>query len=185
MSRIARPARYRTLGILIGCVLAACSEQPGAEAGASSEPTRTVVAAAAANGCPSASDVSAIVGLEFRDFPAGTQAVGDDFMCAYQAVDASNSLFVSLSGVGSAEYAEQTFSEMNESAELFLGNGSVAEAIPVGDRGYAYGSMSKTEAAAVAHGRLYRAEITDTEGGIDLTGKRAAMVSLVEKLITP
>ena len=187
MSQVARSAclSYRSLALLIGCVLAACSDDPGVEARARSDQAGIVLASTGTGGCPTAADVSATVGIEFRDFPAGTQTFGDNFMCAYQAVDASSGLFVSLSGMDSENYAEQTFSEMSESVKLLLGNTSVPEAIDVGDRGYAYGSASKSEAAAVARGRLYHAEITASGGGIDLTGKRAAMVTLVEKLITP
>ena len=70
---------------------------------------------------------------------------------------------------------------MRESVKLFNGAGAEPEAIKVGERGYAYGGGAKSEAGAVAGGRLYHAEVVSTASA-DIGDKKAALIEIVKKL---
>lgn len=131
--------------------------------------------------CLSAAEVSAALGLEVREFRAGSQTSGSNAVCAYQGAD--NKLGVSVTTiVGPAERADEVFGKMKESAKLFLGAGSEPEAIKVGERGFAYGGGSKSEAAAVSGGRLYHAEVMSSASA-DIGDKKAGLTEIVRKLI--
>ena len=131
--------------------------------------------------CLSAADVSGALGLEVREFRAGSQTSGSNVVCAYQG--AANNLGVSVTTiVGPADRADEVFGKMRESVKLFNGAGAEPEAIKVGDRGYAYGGGSKSEAAAVSGGRLYHAEVMSSASA-DIGDKKGAMTEIVRKLI--
>ena len=133
--------------------------------------------------CLPASEVSTALGVAVVDFPSGTQAAGGNVMCAYRATDATSGVTVSISTMATADGADEVFSQMNESARLMLGAGAAPETIAVGERGLAYASASKAEAAAVAAGRLHRAEISASGTGADLSGTRDGLVTLLRRRI--
>ena len=131
--------------------------------------------------CLSAADVSSALGLEVREFRAGSQTSGPNAVCAYQG--AENKLGVSVTTiVGPADRADEVFRKMRESVKLFNGAGAEPEAIKVGDRGYAYGGSSKSEAAAVSGGRLYHAEVVSTASA-NIGDKKAGVIEIVRKLM--
>ena len=131
--------------------------------------------------CLSAADISSAIGLEVRELRAGNQTSGPNVVCAYQGTD--NKLGASVTTiVGSAEQADEVFGEMRKSVKLFLGTGAEPEAIKVGERGYAYGGGTKSEAAAVSGGRLYRAEVMSSASA-NIGDKKAAMIEIVRKLM--
>lgn len=131
--------------------------------------------------CLPAADVSAAVGLEMREFPSGTRTVDDAVICAYQGADTALGAFVTTT-VGPSAGSEEVFGEMEEAVRLFLGASAAPEAIDVGERGYAYGSMSKSVAAAVSGDRLYYAEVVSTASA-DIGDKKAAMVAIIEAMM--
>lgn len=132
--------------------------------------------------CLSSAEVSDALGLEVRDFRTGNQTSGSNAVCAYQGAD--NKLGVSVTTiVGPADRADEVFGKMKESAKLFLGAGAAPEAIPVGERGFAYGGGAKSEAAAVSGGRLYHAEVVSS-ASVDIGDKKAGLTELVRKLIS-
>ena len=131
--------------------------------------------------CLSAADVSGALGLEVREFRAGSQTSGPNAICAYQGAD--NKLGVSVTTiVGPADRADEVFGKMRESVKLFNGAGAEPEAIKVGERGFAYGGGSKSEAAAISGGRLYHAEVMSSASA-DIGDKKAGLTEIVRKLI--
>jgi hypothetical protein len=100
-------------------------------------------------------------------------------MCAYQATE-SPGTFVSVS-VQPADPSEDPIAEVKSAAKTFLGSQMEAERIDVGDGGYAYGSASKSEAAARKGDRVFRAEITSTGGAGE--GSKAAVVGLLQRVV--
>ena len=162
--------------------LGACGPNAPSTTGGSPDATEgpDAPAGGTSTACLSAADVSAAVGLEVQDFPMGTRSAGDSHVCAYQGSDAALGISVTTI-VGPAAGSEQVYSDMREEAALFLGPGVEPERIEVGDGGYAYGSASKSVAAAVAGGRLYYAEVVSTASA-DIGDKQAGMVALVERL---
>ena len=56
------------------------------------------------------------------------------------------------------------------------------EAISVGERGFAYGVGSKSEAAAVSGGRLYQAEVMSSASA-NLGDKKAGLTEIVRRLM--
>jgi hypothetical protein len=177
------PLTDTPIGWALLLALAAC----GGDAGAGDDRPATGDEARAATGgaapaCLPAADVSRTVGFEVQELRPGSQARADYMICAYQATNAA--LGASVTTVlGPASASEELFAEMRESAESFLGAGKEPEAIQVGERGYAYGSKSKSEAAAVSGGRLYHAEAGGV-GSASIGDKKAAMVEVLRQLIS-
>jgi hypothetical protein len=169
--RLIRPSLALAAALLGACNSGAASgERPQADASARASGGRSLPA------CLAARDVSAVVGLEVSELPAGTRTYGDNVICAYQGASQALGVFVTTT-VGPAAGSEEVFSEMKESVRVSLGASAEPEAIEVGERGYAFGSMSRSEAAAVSGGRLYYAEVMSTASA-NIGDKKAAMVAL-------
>jgi hypothetical protein len=177
---------YRLIPSTLALALAAaalCACGSGTSTGSRPETGDKSVASSGSTpqACLPAGDVSSAIGLEVRELRAGTQTYGPNMVCAYQGTD--NKLGVSVTTiVGPAEQADEVFGEMRKSVKLFLGTGAEPEAIKVGERGYAYGGGTKSEAAAVSGGRLYRAEVVSTASA-DIGDKKAALSEIVRKLM--
>ena len=153
-----------SLAPTVGCGSDARSQNPGASAGTPF--------------CPDAAHVTQAVGFAVRDLPAGTRSHGEAQMCAYQSTDASQGAFVSIS-VQPADPQNDRVAELRSSAKLLAG--ADAEPIQVGEGGYAYGSGSKSEAAARQGGRVFHVEAMST--GESIGNKRDAVVALLEGLV--
>ncbi|HJU64318.1 MAG TPA: hypothetical protein VJ596_01515 [Gemmatimonadaceae bacterium] len=137
--------------------------------------------AAGAQGCLAAAEVSRLVGLEVRAFPQGTRSYGPNVVCAYQATNQDLGAFVTTV-VGPAAGRDEVLTEMKESAKTFAGESAELETVRVGDGGFAYGSSSKSEAAAVTGGRLYHAEISSTASA-NIGDKKAALIEVLKKMM--
>lgn len=97
-------------------------------------------------------------------------------ICQFELVD-DPGLFVELSAKP-AESAERVFEQLRSSAKAMLGQSADADRIPAGEGGWAFGSNSKSEAAAVARGKLYHAEM-DYLMRTSVGDKKDVMVRLV------
>ena len=148
-----------------------------------SETSNRPVASSGSNqqACLSAADVSRAIDLEVRELRAGNQTDGANVICAYVGTDDKLGASVTTI-VGPADQADEIFGKMRESVKLFEGTSAELETIKVGERGYAYGGGSKSEAAAVSGGRLYRVEVVSSASA-DIGNKKDAMVRIVSKLI--
>ena len=161
-------------------MVGACDNQASSGDGPDTSGTSVASSGSTPPACLPAADVSSAAGLAVREFPQGSRTHGDTVVCAYQATD--NELGVSVTTVvGPAAQSEDVFNEMRESVQLFLGANAEPEVIQVGERGYAYGSMSKSEAAAVSGGRLYHAEVLSSASA-DIGDRKDGMIEIVQKL---
>jgi hypothetical protein len=133
----------------------------------------------ASNNCLAAADVSSAVGLEVREFSAGSKTYGDAVVCAYELADEKLGAFVTTV-VASAKESEELFNDMKETVER--SSGAKLQPIELGDRGYAYASTSKGEAAAVAGARLYHAEITSSASA-NLGDRKPGMIEILKKMM--
>jgi hypothetical protein len=110
--------------------------------------------------CPSSAHVASVVGFSVR--VVMDTSSGGTVVCGYQAADAGGEgAFVSLT-VEPADQADKRLEGVRAAAKTLLGQGSDADRIAIGERGYAYGSRSKGEAVAVSGGRVYYASIEST-----------------------
>ena len=81
-----------------------------------------------------------------------------------------------------ASRADGVFEAMRSGAKLTMGASAQAERIEVGEGGWAFGSASRGEAAAVARGKLYYASMKDPLGTTTLN-RKDAMVRLVTRMM--
>jgi hypothetical protein len=133
--------------------------------------------------CLSPAEVSSTVGLQVIGFPQGTRPYDGSMICAYQAVDAKLGTFVTtVAGPAGGGAAEKLIAKMRESVKVAKGSHAELEVIPVGDRGYAYGSKFKSAAASVTGERVYQAEIVSS-AAVDVTDKKIQMTALVKRLM--
>jgi hypothetical protein len=123
--------------------------------------------------CPTAAEVSETAGIPVKVFPQGTRAYGQAEMCAYQGASSANTM-ISIS-VQPYDANEDPIADLRGSAKRL--SGAEAERIDIGDGGYAYGSKSKSEAAARKGSRVYHAEIM---GAPD---KKAAAIALLKRVV--
>ena len=162
-------------------VLGACDNRSGSGDGQDTGGNAVVASNSPSSTCLAAADVSTAIGLAVREFPQGTRTSGNTVICAYQGNNQALGAIVTTIA-GPAEQSEEVFTRMKESVKLFLGTSAEPEAIQVGERGYAYGSNSKSEAAAVSGGRAYHAEVVSTASA-NIGDKKAGMIEIVKKLM--
>ena len=123
--------------------------------------------------CPAADEVTAAVGFPVKAFPQGTRAYGQAEMCAYQGASSASTM-ISIS-VQPYDANEDPIVDLRGSAKRL--SGAEAERIDIGDGGYAYGSKTKSEAAARKGSRVYHAEI------VGAPDKKAAAIALLKRAV--
>ncbi len=102
-------------------------------------------------------------------------------MCAYQATDLPG-VYVSISvQPADADPDEDPIVQLRSAAKTLLGSQAEAERIEVGDGGFAYGSASRSEAAARRGNRVFHADIGSTGAG--LGDKKAAAIALLQYVV--
>ena len=168
------PVRLTLALLCVGAV--ACGEKNGARAD-----DDAAASARRAPSCPDASFISTTIGFTVRSMPDASRSEPGTLLCAYQATDTALGAFVSIA-VAPLSPGEDAMSEVRESAKTVLGEQADAEAIDVGERGYAYGSMSKSEAAAIRTSQVYRVDVTSTASA-RLGDRKAAVVAILRKVV--
>lgn len=129
--------------------------------------------------CLEAAEVTEVAGFEVQVLREGTLSAGETVICAYQATDTELGAFISIV-VAPASEGEQMLAEVRSAAKTLVG--TQAEAINVGDGGYAYGSAHKSEAAAVAGARVYLVDVS-VLGMASIGAKKDAMIEILTKVI--
>ena len=172
---------YTLVLVLAAAALCACGSGTNSGSGPETGDKSVASSGSTSQACLPPADVSSAIDLELRELRAGTQTYGPNVVCAYQGID--DKLGVSVTTiVGPAERADEIFGKMKESARLFNGAGAEPEAIKVGERGFAYGGGSRSEAAAVSGSRLYHAEVVSS-ASTDIGDKKAGLTEIVTKLM--
>jgi hypothetical protein len=164
-----------TLALLCFSAIA-CGERTDGKAGIGA-----VASVHAAPSCPDASFIGTTIGFPVRSMPEASRSEPGTLLCAYQATDPALGAFVSIA-VAPLSPGEDAMSEVRESAKTFLGEQAEADAIDVGERGYAYGSMSKSEAAAIRASQVYRVDVTSSSS-TRLGDRKAAVVAILRKVV--
>lgn len=123
--------------------------------------------------CPKAEQVSAVAGFPVAVFTPGTMKQGPAEICAYRGTQSANA-FVSVS-VQPAGSEEDPVAQLRKTAKAL--SGSDAEALAVGDGGYAFGSPEKSGAIAKKGGRVFHAEISG------VADKKAAAIALLTQVV--
>ena len=101
-------------------------------------------------------------------------------LCGYQLqVDPTVSIELS---VQPAQRADAVFEAIQSGAKITMGASAQADRIEVGEGGWAYGSGSRSEAAAKADGKLYRARMTYPLSPT-IPNQKDAMVRLITRMV--
>jgi hypothetical protein len=157
------------------CLGAACGDRDagktqGGTARAGTAPT-----------CPDASFISTTIGFTVRSMRDASRSAPGTLLCAYQATDPRLGAFVSIA-VAPLAAGEDAMSEIRAAARTILGAQADAQPIDVGERGYAYGSVSKSEAAAIRMSQVYHVDVT-AAGTPRLGDKKDAVIAILRKVV--
>lgn len=127
--------------------------------------------------CPSPGGLGTAAGFDLTF----TRVMGasDGWMtCMYELTGRYRGTFLTFA-VQPASHANRIFAEVRRTAKALKGAGAEADRIALGDGGWAYGSGSRSQAAALVRGRLYTAEIAHI--GLEGIGdQKDAMVRVLE-----
>jgi hypothetical protein len=148
----------------------ACSE--GAGRGA----TR---ARAAVERCPDEQFISSAVGFPVRSMRHSAAGRDDGVLiCGYQAIDPAADAFVSIAAAPLSP-GEDALAEVRSAAEATSGAEGID--IPdVGERGFAYGSPSKSAAAAIRASRVYHVDLT---ARTPIGSRRDAVIAILRRVV--
>jgi hypothetical protein len=176
---IARRSRRFRLVLAAGAaamLAGGCSEGAGRGDRAGGSASR---AGAAVARCPDEQFISSTMGFAVRSMPrAAAQADEGVLLCAYQATEQQVGTFVSIA-VAPLTPGEDALAEVRSAAAAISG-AEGSDAIGVGERGYAYGSASKSAAAAVRTSRVYHVDVTATT---PIGDRRAAVIAILRKVV--
>jgi hypothetical protein len=132
------------------------------------------------SGCPSTADVGTAVGSAVRVVRADADNP-DWATCEYELTGRYRGVILDLKTEPAAR-AETRFAELKEEVKPANGADALPDRIPVGEGGWAYGSSSRSTAAAVAGGRVYRATMNYFAFG-SIGNQKEAMVRMLKLAI--
>jgi len=132
---------------------------------------------ASANGCPSVEQVGEAAGFPLTF----TQSIGSSWsVCMYEMTGRYRGNFLELSRQP-ASLAGATFAEMRQTVKVMKGADAKPERIDLGSEGWAFGSNSKSEAAAVVGTQVWRASLAYLLAG-DIGDQKEAMVRVLSRV---
>jgi hypothetical protein len=173
MKRV-HPSTHQSFVVLLLAVLAGCGDRAAAD--------RPPAVAAADQGppapdtCPTEAEVGEAIGMPVRS--TGQRRTP----CFYQA-DGYSDVSIELR-VAPANLAVMTFERIKSSAKAMSGSSAEVDRIDLGEGGWAFGSNSLSEAAAVAQGWVYHARMEYLgDLGNTIGNKKDAMIRLVAKMM--
>jgi hypothetical protein len=148
----------------------------------SGEKGRTTSAAAAAKpaggGCPSVEQVGQAAGFPVT-FMQSLGAPPDRWsQCHYEMTGRYRGNYLELSRQP-ASLADPIFAEMQHAVKAMKGSDAKADRIALGSGGWAFGSNSRSEAAAVFGSQVWRAKLSYMLAG-DIGDQKEAMVHVLE-----
>jgi hypothetical protein len=135
---------------------------------------KPAAAARSTGGCPDPEQIEKAAG-----FPVTfTQAIGSSWsMCQYELTGRYRGNFLELARQP-ASLAEPMYAEMRQTVKVMKGANATLDKIDVGSGGWAYGSNSKSDAAAVVGSHAYRATLAYMLA--DLGDQKDAMVRILQ-----
>ena len=132
--------------------------------------------------CLKEADITSAIGFQVRVIRETTRSFGEQVSCNYQVTDDKApklGAFVAIN-VAPASKGNEFLERVRSGAQTIAGK--QAEAIDVGERGYAYGGDSMSEAAAIAGGRVYHVGVSSLERSIG--DKKDALILILKKVIS-
>jgi hypothetical protein len=167
---------FLAISLSLGLVatLAACSDHGERHVAAGAGAAQSPAAGAA---CPDQQFISSAVGFAVRSMPRAASAGNGVLLCAYRSADAGLGAFVSIAAAPLAP-GEDALAEVRAAAGASGGPG--AEPIDVGERGYAYGSSSKSEAAAIRASRVYHVDVSATTA---IGNRKDAAIAILRRVM--
>lgn len=183
--------RIIPMAVLPAALLIACSSK--SESGDSAQSSAALAAytgAPAASGgagpsCVTAADVKSALGFDVRELTKGMKHYGPLWSCGFAAADdnAMSGVTVTFTIEPGSE-ADARFKDMREAVTSARGKATEPDPVPVGDRGMAYRTSSRTMAAAVKEGQLYSVDVRYGAMSASTFGdKQEGTVTLLRKLI--
>jgi hypothetical protein len=148
--------------------------------GTTPQPAAASEVAGRSSGCPSAAAVGTAVAVAVTVVRADDGSP-DWMTCTYELTGRYRGVILDLKTEPAAR-AETRFAELKEEVRSANGADAVPDRIAVGEGGWAYGSSSRSTAAAVAGGRVYRATMSYFEFG-SIGDQRDAMVRVLKLAI--
>jgi hypothetical protein len=178
------PRRFRSRPLVVfaalaACTLAACGDRASGEnaaaGSAAAKPGRSAPSA-----CPSVEQVGAAAG-----FPVTfAQSIGSDpdtwMICQYEMTGRYRGTFVALTGEPASK-AELVYTDIKRAVKGLKGQDAEADRLDLGSGGWAYGSNSGGEAAAVVGSHVYHATLVHM--GLGSVGDQKDAIVRVLKLI--
>ncbi len=126
----------------------------------------------ALSSCPDAGYIATAIGFPVRAMPAPPAAGPGTLLCAYRATDRKLGAFVSIAMAPVAP-GEDPLAEIRTPEKG-------AEPVDVGERAYAYGSPSKSEAAALRASRIYHVDVT---AATPIGDRKAAVIAILRRVV--
>ena len=180
---IATFAAAMLAGCGVGGAAADSSQVAQAASGAASSASSAAGVGGDAPKCFTADDVRRAMGIEVQDLTNGMRKYGEFWNCGYVPTDSSlPGVSVQLS-VASAALADSTFDHLTRAMRIARGPNAQPDALQLGDRAMAYGTLSGAVATAVAGDRLYIVETMYGTAGPKFTDKKDATIELLRKTI--
>jgi hypothetical protein len=136
------------------------------------KPEASASAGRPGNGCPSAEQVGQAAGFPLTF----TQSIGGT--CMYEMNGRYRGNFLELNRQPASQ-AEAIFAEIRQRVKVMKGTAAEADRIDLGSGGWAFGSNSKSEAAAVVGSQVWRASLSYMLAG-DIGDQKDAMVRVLK-----
>ena len=175
---IARRWRRSRVTLVVGAAAAlagACSDRSGGDRVGRGGAQR---ASAGPARCPDSQFISSAIGFAVRSMPRAASQPGDRaLICAYQATERQVGAFVSIA-TAPLTPGEDALAEVRSAAAAISGADGT-DSVGVGERGYAYGSASKSAAAAVRSSWVYHVDVT---ARTPIGDRRAAVIAILRKV---
>jgi hypothetical protein len=134
-----------------GLILALAAGLTAFGEGAAAEPRQAAGGSTGAPPCPTVADIEQAVGYPVKAVPVAVDG------CLYELTGRYRGVFVSLL-YQPATRANDVYADIRKRVKV-KGMKAEPDRLTIAEGGWGYGSRGKTEAAAVAQGRLYHVEI--------------------------
>jgi hypothetical protein len=127
--------------------------------------------------------VKQALGFDARELTKGMKRYGPMSSCGFAAADENALPGVTVQfTIEPASEAEKRFGDMRAAVTTARGKSTEPDPIPVGDKGMAYRTSSRTMAVAVKDGQLYSVEVR--YGAVsDFGDKQEGTVALLRRLM--
>jgi len=171
MRRMPRSLRLALLAAAATAGLGACGDRASGETSAAAKPGRT------SSPCPAVAEVTAAAGFEVT-FTTSIGASLEGMTCMYEMAGRYRGNFLELKSQPAGR-ADDVFAGLKRAAKGMNGIDAEADRLDLGSGGWAYGSNSLSEAAAVVGSHVYHARL-EYLGFTTIGDQKEAMVRVLK-----